>query len=105
MFRYFLCFKEGFMNKKMLSIFLVLVVFGIVAVAAYDFCFVVDDVSVSYSGAIVILENASDSNRTVRYTVTFNDGSTTGTEQKVVKGNSTERIRYGKSIKSVDMCW
>ena len=95
--------------KKILSILLILFVFGIVAVAAYDFCFFVDDVSVSYDNngntGTVILENASDSNRTVRYTVTFNDDSTSGTEQKVVRGNSTERVRYSKNIKNVALCW
>ena len=95
--------------KKMLSIFLVLVVFGIVAVAAYDFCFFVDDVSVSFENngnrGYVILENASDSNKTVRYTVTFKDDSTSGTEQKVVRGNSTERVTYYNNIKAVNLCW
>jgi hypothetical protein len=90
--------------KKTLGIMLLLLIFGIVAAVAYDYCFVVDGVTISKNGTYVIFENKADSYRTVVYTVVFTDGTTREREQYTVSANSTERKGYGKRIKDVDPC-
>jgi hypothetical protein len=91
--------------KKLVSILLILLVFSIAVVSAYDVCFFTDGVTISKDGNLVVFENKADSYRTVYYTVVFTDGTKAEYEQYTVSAGKTERKAYSKQIRSVDPCW
>ena len=91
--------------KRLISIFLVLLIAGIAVVTAWDRCFVSDGVSISYEKKKVKLENSAPEYRTVLFTVIFTDDTKAEYQQYTVNANSTREITYAKRIKSVAPCW
>jgi hypothetical protein len=91
--------------KKLASIFLVLLVLGIVAVAAYEQCIFIDGVSIGKQNFDVILENSNDKPTSVVYQVTFEDTTKTPPQQQTVAAKSTKKVSYNKRIQDVSPCW
>jgi hypothetical protein len=83
----------------------VLLVVGIVAVAAYEQCIFIDGVSIGKDGTYVVLQNSNDKPTSVVYQVTFSDNTKTAPQQQTVSAKDTKRVNYGKTVKDVSPCW